>query len=253
MKTPKPFKTEIDLCNRFLSGIGSDWVPYAETAGWDILLVRKADGFQIGIEAKLKLNLHVISQAIEEGSSYGAMRAGPDCRAVLVPEFEANGFDLIAGYIGFTIIRVSSPDRDIKRYGRVEIFRPYLPKSKDDTNWCREWFECAPAKRHALPEYVPDVSAGASAPLQLTSWKIAAIKIAITLEQRGYLTRADFKHHGIDYRRFIAPGYGWLKVENGQYFRGNTFPDFKIQHPRVYDEIAADALKWMPKLIGSLV
>lgn len=244
----KPFATEVDLCRRFLEAIGQDWTAYAETSGWDILLVRKDDGFQIGIEAKLKLNLHVISQAIESGSSYSAENTGPDCRAVLVPDGEANGFDLIAGYIGFTIIRVVASET--KGYGR-DVFSPRLPKLRE--SWStRDWFECAPSKRHSLPEYVPDVSAGASAPLQLTAWKISAIKIAVTLEQRGYLTRADFKHHGIDYRRFIAPGYCWLKVEDGRYIRGDHFPDFKVQHPKVYGEISADAAKWMPKIEVSL-
>lgn len=245
MKRTKSFATEADLCRCFLAATGPDWTPYAETCNWDILLVRKVDGFQIGIQAKLKLNTHVIAQTIEDGRCYSAERAGPDCRAVLVPDEETGHFDLIAGYIGFTIIRVSSPDRDVVRFGRVSPFRPYLPKS-DGHGRGVEWFECAPAKRHALPEYVPDVTAGSSAPLQLTAWKISAIKIAVTLDQRGYLTRADFKHHGIDYRRFIAREYGWLIVEDGRYLRGDRFPDFKAQHPRVYGEIVADSAKWMP-------
>lgn len=246
MKKPareKSFKTEVELCQRFLSAVGEDWTSFSETAGWDILLVRKSDGFQIGIEAKLKLNMHVITQAIETGNSYSALSPGPDCRAVLVPDEPAGSFDLIAGYIGFTIIRVSAPDRDVQRFGKVEVFRPYLPRIENV--WGEQWFECAPARRHELPEYVPDVPAGAAAPVQLTSWKISAIKIAITLELRGYVTRADFKHHGIDYRRFIAPEYGWLRVEDGRYVRGARFPDFTLQHPKVYQEISADSEKWL--------
>lgn len=99
--------------------------------------------------------------------------------------------------------------------------------------------------RHKLPEYVPDVPAGASAPLQLTAWKICAIKIAVTLEKQGYVTRQDFKHHGIDYRRWIAPEYRWLVAGDGRYTRGDRFPDFKKQHPVVYKQIKADAKKWM--------
>ena len=59
-KKPKktaPFKTEADLCTAFARCVDKrDWIIFNETAGWDILLVRKADGFQIGIEAKLKLS-----------------------------------------------------------------------------------------------------------------------------------------------------------------------------------------------------
>ena len=103
----KPFATEADLCARFLAALDKGWTAYAETAGWDILLVRDADGFQIGIEAKLKMNTHVINQAIEH-SVYWVDHAGPDCRAIMIPEGEG-GFDQIAAYIGITVIRVRAP------------------------------------------------------------------------------------------------------------------------------------------------
>lgn len=235
-KTP-PFESEVALCAKFIARIGADWTAYPETGGWDILLVRNADGFQIGIQAKLKLNVAVITQAIEDGWSYRATRPGPDCRAVLVPYSDAAGFGRIAGYIGLTIIRVSSD-------GYGQAFSPGLPRINRDFG--EDWFECAPAQRHKLPEYVPDVAAGASAPLRLTTWKIAAIKVSVMLDKRGFVTRHDFKMLGIDYRRWIAVEYGWLKVSHGRYVAGPRLPDFRAQHPRVYDEITADADKWMP-------
>lgn len=239
MKREKPFATEADLCRRFLDGVAKKpgWTPYAETQGWDILLVRDEDGFQIGIEAKLKLNLHVINQALESGE-YSVMSPGPDCRAVLVPHTEG-GFEKIAAVIGITVIRV----RPEPGYSSLNsVFTPYLPKIKE-AGWRNEWHEWCPATRHTLPAYVPDVTAGSPAPLQLTDWKIGAIKIAITLEQRGYVTRADFKHHGIDHRRWLSPT-GWLRVEDGRYVAGGM-PNFKAQHPRVWEQIAADSAKWM--------
>jgi hypothetical protein len=42
---------------------------YPETEGWDILLVRVSDGFQIGIQAKLALNIGVINQCLEHGQT----------------------------------------------------------------------------------------------------------------------------------------------------------------------------------------
>lgn len=244
----KPFKTEVDLCARFLTGLDKDWTSYAETAGWDILLVREADGFQIGVEAKLKLNLQVINQAIED-SIHWVNHAGPDCRAVLVPEGEL-GFDIIADYIGITIIRVRPP---YEKGVSGPIFTPYLPALKE--SWLHsEWHEWCPTKRHKLPDYIPDVAAGSSAPVQLTEWKIAAIKIMVTLEQRGYVTRADFKALKIDHRRWLKPN-SWLLVENGRYVRG-SMPDFKSQHPKVYEQIVADASKWMTNIdhpIGQLL
>lgn len=237
MKRAKPFAMETDLCAHFIAAIKDDWTAYAETGGWDILLVRKADGFQIGVQAKMRLNSDVISQAIEDGYCFYAERSGPDCRAVLVPSVDAGSFDKIAGYIGLTIIRAYAPSG-------YASFRPQLPRINDRRE---DWFEWAPSKRHALPEYVPDVAAGASAPLQLTSWKIAAIKIAVTLEKRGFLTRADFRHHGIDHRRWLSAGGGWLRLVGGRYVAGHRMPDFRAAHPRVYEEVAADADKWMPQ------
>lgn len=238
-KRAKLFDTEVALCAKFLAAIGADWTSYPETAGWDILLVRKPDGFQIGIQAKLKLNADVVTQALEDGGHWRSASPGPDCRAVLVPVCASGGLHRIAAYIGFTIIEV----RPNSSSG--PIFWPPLPRHKE--NWGgSDWFECAPTQRHKLPEYIPDVAAGASAPLQLTDWKIQAIKIAVVLEKRGYVLRHDFKAIGLDCRRWIAAENGWLVVSDGRYVAGPRLPDFKAQHPRVYDEIAADAAKWMP-------
>lgn len=86
-KKTAPFKTEADLCAAFIAAIGDDWTSFAETAGWDILLVRKDDGFQIGIQAKLKLNTFVLAQTLDQ-YRYSVDSPGPDCRAILVPADE---------------------------------------------------------------------------------------------------------------------------------------------------------------------
>jgi hypothetical protein len=245
----KPFKTEAELCARFISALPDGWTPFAETCGWDILLVRGADGFQIGIEAKLRLNTEVISQAIEEYGAFYADHPGPDCRAVLVPSCEPGGFERICKYIGLTIIYVKSDaevDEGKRRYyDTPKVFEPGLPGDTHGTN-DRKWFEWAPARRHDLPAYIPDVIAGSRSPIQLTSWKIGAIKIAIILERRGYLLRSDFKHVNIDHRRWLPSGNGWLVLDAGVYRAAVGFPDFKTQHPRNYEEILADYDKWKP-------
>jgi len=237
---PKSFASEADLCARFISKIGDEWVAYPETQGWDILLVRKVDGFQIGIQAKLVFNVHVLNQTIE--SSYaGADAAGPDCRAVLVPE-NKGGLGTLAAYAGITVIAVRSPP--VKGYMDHYPFEPQLPNKQNAWSADRTWHEWGPTKRHKLPEYVPDVAAGSSAPTQLTDWKIKAIKIAVLLEKRGHVTRSDFKAIGIDHRRWLAPN-SWLQIENGLYIAGRL-PDFKKQHPKNYAEIEADFKKWAP-------
>lgn len=232
------FATEAELCSTFLAAIGDDWTAYAETAGWDILLVRKADGFQIGIEAKLKLNAHVLTQALE---GWEWKEHGPDCRAVLVPDGAGGGCGTIASHLALTVIGVRMPSAHIIS----AIFQPALPKLDD--RWHRisdDWHELCPSARHALPDYVPDVAAGASAPVQLTQWKIAAIKIAVILDTRGFVTRDDFRTVKIDPRRWLDGK--WLTAGPVGLLRGEGFPDFKGQHPKVYAEIGATVEEWIP-------
>lgn len=235
------YKKEADLCKAFIDSLPEGWVAYPETGGFDILLSRKKDGFQIGVEAKLKLNAKVVVQAMEGNSPAYCTRPGPDCRAVLVPY--TTGYDLgtVCDYIGLTVIRMYEPE-DI--YGRSNKFYPHLPDEK--LYWTDEpWHELLPMNRIKLPDYIPDVIAGDSSPITLTSWKIKAIKLSVTLEKRGFLTRQDFKHFQISISRWICPGVGWLQKDSrGVWVKGAYFPDFKAQHPVNYDQIAADYEDW---------
>lgn len=234
------FEKESDLCAAFIAALDKDWTAYPETCGFDILLVRAADGFQIGVQAKLRLTVQVVLQALEGNGDWRWASNGPDCRAVLVP-----GGACVAGVaelsqrLALTVIRYSMG------YG----FRPDLPRPRE--RWggdLSEWHELCPAQRLRLPAYVPDTAAGAPAPVQLTEWKIKALRIAVLLERRGYVTRADFKALMIDPRRWIDSG--WLVAGPHGLARG-TMPDFKAQHPRNYEEIAADFDKWAPKHLAA--
>ena len=243
LKKAKLFTSEVELCAAFLAAVPKEWTAYAETAGWDILLVRNSDGFQIGVEAKLRLGVEVINQALEHGEHYRVCNPGPDCRAVLVPGDAAPAFDAIAAHIGFTIIRMHR-----REHRWSDKFTPALP---DGHHWHdKAWHELMPSKRAKLPAYVPDVSAGASAPVQLTDWKIGAIKIAVTIELRGFVTRVDFKRAMIDHRRFIARD-GWLmRCHCGAgWFSKVTGMGFSSQHPKVYAQIRAEADKWMQPVL----
>jgi hypothetical protein len=242
-KKEKAFPTEADLCASFIRQLPKGWTPYAECCGWDILLVRDDDGFQIGIQAKLKLNLEVVNQALEDEGEWHATGGNPDCRAVMVPHDDPMRLGKICDYVGLTVIRVMTPEDHKRRYGwhRSPAFSPDLPKREDWDE--RRWYETAPAKRHALPEYVHDVRAGSASPLQLTAWKIKALKIAVLLEERGVVTRRDFAHLKLDHRRWVASG--WLKATRDGYVE-DAMPDFRGQHPIVYGQVKADAAKWRP-------
>lgn len=238
------FAKESDLCAAFIAALPKGWTAYAETGGFDILLACDADGFQIGVEAKLRLNAKVICQAAEGMSTWHVAGPQPDCRAVLVPA--GCGMDLVGvcTLLGITVIRVVEPGgKDPKRRFSSDPFYPRLPGSNSE---CREqWFERAPAKRVKLPDYVPDTISGDSAPLKLTEWKIKAIKIVVLLARRGAVHRADFKAIGIDMSRWINPHARWLvKAPEGGWVAGPYLPDFRAQHPVNFAQIEDTFEKW---------
>ena len=234
MKAAPQFAKETDLCAAFIAAIPETWQAYPETGSWDILLVRKADGCQIGIQAKLKLNAAVLIQA---AGDHWVDRDGPDYRAVLVPQFPWSELAALAPHCALTVITMRRPEP----YCRQHLFWPDLPTGKEF--WYRsEWHEMLPGRRHRVPEYVPDVSAGASAPLQLTEWKVAALKLTVLLEQTGYLTRDDFKMFKVDIRRWIEGK--WIIPGARGFIGGPHMPNLRFQHPRVIEEIAADPRKW---------
>jgi hypothetical protein len=122
--TEKPFKTEVELCAAFIKALPLEWVAYNECCGFDILLVRKIDGFQIGVQAKLKLNVDVLNQVIE-GDDH------PDCCAILVPEGDDGKLGKVCDCLGITVVRMRSvsaegwSESDFKHNAR---FTPDLPQ-----------------------------------------------------------------------------------------------------------------------------
>lgn len=242
------FAKESDLCAAFISALPDEWTAYPECKGWDILLSRN-DGVQVGIEAKLTLNAKVISQTVED--YWDVDREGPDYRAVLIPYGTAGSMGGICRLLALTVIEMKDAEiQEIQSYYSKGAFRPTLPRN-DVRYWGanEEWYDWAPLHRIELPDYVPDVEAGHAAPVRLTDWKIKAIKIAIIVEKRGWVSRADFKHIQIDHRRWLEPYVGWLRQgeHRGTYIAGPRIGDFKAQHPVNYEQIAADYEKWRPK------
>lgn len=240
---PAKFESEAAMCARFLAALPDGWVSFNETAGWDILLVRKADGFQIGIQAKLRLNFDVMRQAMDHWHRYTQHKAGPDCRAVMVPCGVPSGAVGIAGSLGLSVILVAAEGK--------AVFTPKLPGTGESRWGDPVWHEWCPDRRHDLPEYVPDVPAGVPSPQLLNDWKIGALKIAVILDQLGYVTSKEFSAIGISPSRWMQH---WL-VPAGKtpppkslqrYVTGARTPDFKSQHPTIYEQIKADKDKWWP-------
>lgn len=242
------FASEAELCATFIKQLPKGWTAYAETAGFDILLVRAADGAQIGVEAKLTLNAKVVLQAVERTSYFYQNSCGPDFRAVLVPYGRAGGeLSQICRMLHVTVIEMKTKEVYLAQtWSPKKKFTPDLPEIGDHYRR-EEWADCAPWKRCKLPEYVPDVTAGASAPSTLSDWKISAIKICILVDRTGFVTRADFSQLKIDHRRFLDMGWLQQSGERGKYVLGPYPLRLRDQHPSVFPQIEADFEKWCPK------
>lgn len=233
-----PFETEAQLCAAFIIWAQKrGYSCYPETAGWDILMV-DTSGFQIGIQAKLKLNARVICQALDR---YGA-DVGPDHRAVLVPTVDGDLRQLCA-HIGIEIFFCTSPAE--WHYSKPHDFF-------HDGGWLQgSMFDWNPVKRHRLPGYIPDVAAGVPSPVQLTSWKIGALKILARIEIYGSITREHITGYGVDPKRWCNADR-WLvpldgdQKRGGRWLRGEKCPPFDQQHPDVYAKIKAEAVKAGP-------
>ena len=255
MSNDAEFSKEADLCAAFISILPKGWTAYSETAGFDILLVRDADQMQVGIEAKLALNVKVLTQILPEYSAWRAGETGPHYRAVLVPDNKSqNGLSVVCSRLGITVISLKNEEGQRWENGRIEpyhkkVFSPDLPKFGGHYYENTAWHEWCPDQPCSLPQYVPDVIAGNAAPVALTDWKIRAIQMAILLEARP-VRRSDFKILKLSPSRWLDPHNGWLKPTPRGYVAGHMMPDFKHQHPVNYEQIKSDIATWGKDLDG---
>jgi hypothetical protein len=242
MRKSCPFATEAEMVACWLARMQGlkgfePWTVYPETAGWDLLLVHR-DGYQLGLEAKLSLNAKVLAQALNGADGYWCQH-GPDYRGILVPRDQLqNCLEPVARALGLGVITV--------REGKPGWWHDTGLPDEGCSSW-RTWPSWSPAQRCLLPDYVPDVTAGHSSPVQLTHWKIKAIKLMILLDRRGYVTRADMKALSISPTRWTDHWHGFLSPDGqGGYVSNDRTPDLKAQHPTNYAEIEADFAKWCP-------
>ncbi len=190
-KKPKfvnPYRTENELCDLFIQYMRDiGWKAYPETSNWDILFVKD---IQIGVQAKIKANIDVLSQAID-GIHYNPKtnieNCGPHVRAVLVPR-ASKEFIKVARALNILVIEGVELyfDWTTKRYS-------WIKNIKTDVNILYHNYIRAIKKVCWIPEIEINVPAGIKSPKIITPWKISAIKICSLLDKNGFLTTKDFK------------------------------------------------------------
>ena len=235
-KAEPKFETEAELCAAFIEDMKTQrgWIVYPETAGFDILLVREDTGHQLGVQAKLALNAKVADQICP----WSYDNEGPDWRGVLVPKItEASyGIARMLGHLGVMTFRPRMADVRYRNGQWTEVWRFDV----QHPGYGEAWHDWNPVKRCALPEIVPTVAAGVPSPIQLTPWKIGALKVLAALEVDGFVTAEQVRTFGVNHRRFCASD-GWLtSLGDGKWGIGKV-PRFDIQHPEAYAEILAAA------------
>ncbi len=189
MKLPKfknPYKLESELCETLIKYAKSHgWKVYPETSGWDILLVKD---IQIGIQAKLKDNIKVLSQTVDYvNPKFKAKYPSPHIKAVLVPR-ASQDFKRVAFALGIFIIEgVNVEYLDFKFQWTKQIKTNFNNYSRD------AHYFTEPAKLCWVPEIEPNMIAGTKSPKLITPWKIQAVKMCLLLNNKGFLTSEDFK------------------------------------------------------------
>lgn len=214
LKRPKKvaaYTCEAELCEQ-LRGVARavGFKVYAETGGHDLLLIAGADckgfkeGDQIGIQAKLRENIQVLAQALPAKGIYSQ---GPHYYAVLVPHASAE-FKQVAHAAQISVIAGDSLAP--RRFGGRSNYEGGLGEYTMTSDFGRvRWFR---QDHMAKPCWVPDcevdgLKAGVAGPVQITKWKMQAIKLCMVGVERGYLTSRDFKDHGIEMSRWLAKGW----------------------------------------------
>lgn len=211
----REYKTETELCAAFIEAARCyGFKIYPETAGFDLLLIAGeetdrhgiAPGTQIGVEAKLKPNLAVIYQALPRSP----MADGPDHYAVLVPYAPREYLELLSRL-------------------KIGLIHPALFEMKRFFKAFR--FRHEHAKRCWVPDCeVPEMAAGIRAPVQLTPWKFASIKLGLLGMERGYLTSHDFKEAGVSIQRWRA--CGWIEPDGKIVSNGRKVTRFLVMEDK---------------------
>ena len=170
----KRYKLEKDMCDELASYARNDkWIVYPEQGGWDLLLVRNS--IQVGIQAKLRPNIKLLSQSIVP-EEYD----GPHYRAIAVGNLtQAERID---------ITKITK-----------ELRLVFIDMSIHPTYWLYNSLSVAPIRHYRhfpkkplwIPPFVPDLPAGVPSPKNVSPWKVSAVKLEIIAMNKGWVSIID--------------------------------------------------------------
>jgi hypothetical protein len=175
IKIYKKYNLEKDMCDELtIHAKHNGWVVYPEQGGWDLLLVR--NHIQVGIQAKLRLTIKLLSQALTNSN------VGPHYRAVAVGNshwLEKEDFIKISFPLKLIFIDMGvHPDFWISGAMRNTSFKHYR-HFPDEVVW--------------VPPFVPELDAGIPSPQNVSPWKIIAIKLELLAEEKGWVSIIDVR------------------------------------------------------------
>ena len=257
-KLKEALPTEAALCEHFIKEFNAQpgWTCYPETGGYDILVVHES-GRQIGVEAKLQLNAKVADQILPCHSWHCSGNPGPDHRIVIVRSItDANAG--IAKMLEFLGVHVWQPwiGENLRRNPNTGDYEtvPDVQFSIRSKLWederCAEparhvgrykaaLYDWSPSERIALPNAVPDLPAGVPAPVRMTPWKQAAVRVVALLRHQGYITSKQIAAEGCSPSVWTQK---WLdrSETRGQWVESDRMPPIDKQHPEMYSTALAD-------------
>lgn len=243
-----PFKYERELCSLFISefSLMPGWRCYPETAGFDVLAVHD-DGRQIGVEAKLTLNAKVAEQVLPSRHFEFSGAPGPDYRMVIVPRITTSnaGIARMLDMLGVVVVapRPESAGSSVFSFGN---FHGVLEARGQPASFSDQYmYDWNPEVRCAIPSLMPNVPAGVPAPVRLTPWKEAALRVIALLRSQGFVTAQQIASHGISpatWTRGATDFPSWLTKGDvqGQWVETCNLPKFDLQHPELFRGLLID-------------
>ena len=242
-KAHEHFESEADLCSVFVREFNKlpGWTCYPECAGFDVLVVHE-DGRQIGVEAKLSLNVKVADQILPAEAQDFYTRPGPDYRIVIVGRITESSAGLRKMLERFGV-QVLVPRITHTSQGDEATFdlehRLLEAKGRKSMFGSLYLFDWNPEERCRLPVMVTSLPAGVPSPVRLTPWKESALKVMALLRRQGFITAKQIAAHGVGITRWTQPigkTPAWLSKGEirGQWVETEFLPAFDVQHPEVY-------------------